>query len=245
MIDDDTLTLYYYDDGLSTEERRRVEKVLSQDTELALRYRALRLRLEQWRELAGESAPEYLVQRWHDSIDSAARAESAKTRKTGSTVHFMSFVWGALVTAALVLGIGIGVYFSGSQSGPLPDDERMANRSFPENGATPGSFTRGLQVHLRQSQWELAELPVGDAANRALLLMQIIEQNRTFERVATQNQSHKVARLLRAFEPILLQLANEDIAPEDAEALRAQLAFELSVLLTKLTQETSEEEHST
>ena len=44
---------------------------------------------------------------------------------------------------------------------------------------------------------------------------------------------------------ILLQLAATDTAPEDAEALRAQLAFELNVMLTKLAHESSDETHST
>jgi hypothetical protein len=54
-----------------------------------------------------------------------------------------------------------------------------------------------------------------------------------------------VARVLRAFEPILLQLAATDIAPEDAEALRAKLAFELNVMLTKLASQSSNETHTT
>ena len=75
--------------------------------------------------------------------------------------------------------------------------------------------------------------------------MHIIDQNRLFERAAEQNDSQKLARVLRAFEPVLLQLAAEDLAPEDAEALRAQLAFELNVMLTKLSRDTSKETHST
>ena len=51
--------------------------------------------------------------------------------------------------------------------------------------------------------------------------------------------------MLRAFEPILLRLAADDIAPEDAEALRAQLAFELNVMLTKLSRKPSKETQTT
>jgi hypothetical protein len=51
--------------------------------------------------------------------------------------------------------------------------------------------------------------------------------------------------VLRAFEPILLRLAATDIAPEDAEALRAQLAFELKIMLTKLERGSSKETHTT
>jgi len=44
---------------------------------------------------------------------------------------------------------------------------------------------------------------------------------------------------------VLRLLAATDIAPEDAEALRAQLSFELNVMLTKLAKESSDETHST
>jgi hypothetical protein len=77
-------------------------------------------------------------------------------------------------------------------------------------------------------------------ADRMMLILRLIDQNRLFEKVAVQNNSPKLARVLRAFEPILVQLASDDIAPEDAEALRAQLAFELNVMLTKLTRDSSD-----
>jgi DNA-binding FadR family transcriptional regulator len=60
-----------------------------------------------------------------------------------------------------------------------------------------------------------------------------------------QNDSQNLARVLRAFEPILLRLAADDIAPEDAEALRAQLAFELDVMLTKLSRGSSNKTQTT
>jgi hypothetical protein len=66
-----------------------------------------------------------------------------------------------------------------------------------------------------------------------------------FERAAMQSNAQNLARVLRAFEPILLQLANEDIAPQDMEALRMQLAFELKVMLTKLETASSEDAHAT
>jgi hypothetical protein len=111
--------------------------------------------------------------------------------------------------------------------------------------AVPAAFTRGVHTYLRDTQQGLASMPVATAADRTILILQIIEQNRLFERAAEQNNSQSVARVLRAFEPILLRLAADDIAPEDAEALRAQLAFELKVMLTKLSQRTSNETQST
>jgi hypothetical protein len=241
MINEETLTLYFYDDGLSAGERRAVEIALGNDAELAARYAALCRQLEQWREPDTTKAPSHVVQRWHDSIDRAARAEQAEPKKPGGPVHFMSFFWGAAMTAALAVGIGIGVYFSADTLiDPSVDDLQVL--VLPnENMSVPASFTRGLQVYLQDSQSEIVGLPLDAGADRSLLVMQIIEQNRLFERTATMNNSPELARVLRAFEPILLRLASEDISPGDAAALRAQLAFELNVVLTKLARDTSYE----
>ena len=245
MINEETLTLYFYDDGLSDTERQQVEAALQSDADLAAAYSRLCRELEQWREPEADPAPAHLKQRWHDSIDKAARAEIKQAARPHAAFHWFSFAWGAAMTAVLVLGIGIGVYFSGNTP-VIPTIDNSAN-GIPVIGepATPVSFTRGLQLHLQDSQSEIAGLPTDASADRVLLLAQIIEQNRMFERAAKQNNSPGVARVLRAFEPILIRLASDDIAPEDAEALRAQLAFELGVVLTKLAQDTSNETHST
>ena len=240
MINEETLTLYYYDDGLTDAERQKVEAALRDDAKLAARYEALCHDFEQMRVSETPPAPSHLVQRWHDSIDRAARVEIRKAHSTPK--RFFSFAWGAGLTAALVLGVGIGTFFSGDAVMPPTDTIPIAS---VQASAVPAAFTRGLQVHLQDSQWEITKLPIGAATDNTDLLLQIIDQNRMFERAAKQNNSPKIARVLRAFEPILMRLASDDIAPEDAEALRAQLAFELNVMLTKLARDTSEEQHST
>ena len=73
MINEETLTLYYYDDGLSGSERRKIEAALQSNAELAAGYAKLCRELEQWREAEADPAPAHLKQRWHDSIDRAAR----------------------------------------------------------------------------------------------------------------------------------------------------------------------------
>lgn len=239
MINEETLTLYFYDDGLSADERRDVEIALDDNAELAAQYRALCRQFEQWQEQDVANAPAHLVQRWHDSIDRAARAEQVEPKKSGESMHFMSFFWGAAVTTALAVGIGIGAYFSAETSTSPPVDDLRVIVPADESISVPASFTRGLQVYLRDSQSELVQLPLDSGADRSLLAMQIIEQNRMFERTATLNNSPELARVLRAFEPILFRLASDDISPQDAVALRAQLAFELNVVLTKLARDTS------
>lgn len=187
--------------------------------------------------------PVHRVQQWHDAIDKAAALERGRRSNRSGGWHPTSFFWGAAVSAALALGIGIGIVMSERDSASTESGSpRLVDNSTRPN-VIPAAFTRGLQFHLRDSQQTLADL--NGTENTTMLVLQIIEQNRLFETAAEQNNAENLARVLRAFEPILLQLAATDIAPEDADALRAQLSFELNVMLTKLAAQSSDKSHST
>jgi hypothetical protein len=243
-MNDDTLLLYYYDDGLSAQERLDVEAAMAADMSVRARYEELRLQLDGLDTGTDVAAPTHMVQRWHDSIDSVAQRELVLSRKKPGPFNAMSFFWGAAVTAALAIGIGIGVIMSGSPV-PVQLAPGVALVDPGTNSSISGVFARGMQVHLRDTQQNIAALSGDSGEDRTLLVMRIIQQNRLFERAAEQNDSAGLARVLRAFEPILLRLAADDIAPEDADALRRQLAFELNVMLTKLERDTSNETHKT
>lgn len=189
------------------------------------------------------SPPEHVVQQWHSAIDEAAALERQREQVTSKHWHPGSFFWGAAVTAALAIGIGIGIYVADDQVTLDSGQGPAIVASSVQSGAIPAAFTRGLQVHLRDSQQQIANLD--NESDRTMLVLQLIGQNRMFELAAENNGAPKLARVLRAFEPILLQLAATDIAPEDAEALRAQLAFELNVMLTKLARESSDDAQTT
>ncbi len=235
-MNDDTLTLYYYNDGLSDEERREVETALRDDAALAARYRVLRRRLETWSDETVTPAPEHAVARWHDSIERAATMSRQRSDSRDRPVHFWSFFWGAAVTAAMAAGIGIGIMLAKDDPAPT-----IVVTTEPGTTGTPAAFARGLRVHLEDSQDSITTLDSDDPAERMMLILEIIEQNRAFERAASRNNSDDLARVLRAFEPVLVRLAAEDISPEEADALRAQLAFELEVMLTKLARDTSKD----
>ena len=239
MISEENLTLYFYNDGLSEKERRAIEQALQDDALLGARYAELSRQLGEWCVPDDHRAPSHVVQRFHDSIDRAARAER-KPQNEVPPVHFMSFFWGAAVTAALAIGIGIGFWFSAPDPGEQVEDGLIVEIPDDVQRAVPVSFSRGLQLHLQESQWEIASLEVSDDTERALLAMQIIAQNRMFERTATMNNSPELARVLRGFEPVLLKLASDEISPQEAAALREKLAFEISVMLTKLSRGPSE-----
>jgi hypothetical protein len=186
------------------------------------------------------AAPIHLKQQWHDAIDQAATLENRRANATKSRWHPSSFFWGAAVSAALVIGVAIG--FNASD-GDLEYGTPMQANTWEQPQVVPVAFSRGLQHHFRNSQEQLAGIEGG--RDSVLLVLRLVEQNRLFEKAAEQNNAPQLARVLRAFEPILLKLAATDIAPEDAEALRAQLSFELNVMLTKLAKESSDETHST
>jgi hypothetical protein len=182
-------------------------------------------------------APSHLKQRWHNSIDLAAQREAREQKKATHSFSLTSFFWGAAVTSALALGIAIGVFVSDGPEVIESNDYVVQERG--------NSFNRVMQVHLRDTQSDIASMPIDTAEDRTTLVLRIIQQNRLFEQAAERNDADSLARVLRAFEPILLQLAASDIAPEDAEALRDQLAFQLRVMLTKLERKTSKETTST
>ena len=184
--------------------------------------------------------PSHRIRQWHDSIDAAAALERGRAKDPQDGWHPGSFFWGVAVSAMLALGVAIGFFVSDDNAGNLPPYV-VENAIQPD--VIPTAFTRGLQHHFRSSQRRLEN--IGNNDDATLLVLRLIEQNRLFETAADKNNAPQLARVLRAFEPILLRLAATDIAPEDAEALRAQLSFELNVMLTKLASESSDKTHST
>jgi len=176
------------------------------------------------------------VQRWHDALDDAASEKCAATQADRGSLHPASFFMGMAIAATLALGIAIGFFVANDDADTPPPAATQA-------AAMPDALSRGLQVHFRDSRDQLTGL--SDATDRTMLVLRIIEQNRMFENAASASDAPKLARVLRAFEPVLLQLAADDIAPADAHALQAQLAFELNVMLTKLSAESSNDSHTT
>ena len=189
-------------------------------------------------------APDFLKEQWHSAITEAAALERGREAKTRTGWHPGSFFWGMAASAAIALAVAMSVFFADDAALETPYDAPLYTAVDPDGAdVVPAAFTRGLQHHFRNSQAQLADFEYGE--DTAILVLRLIEQNRLFETAAEQDNAPELARVLRAFEPILLKLAATDTAPEDAEALRAQLSFQLNVMLTKLAKESSDETHST
>jgi hypothetical protein len=230
-MNDDLLILYYYEDGLSDGERRRIGAALAADPALADRYAALCADLGRLADAEPVALPADVRRRLHATVDRLARPAVAAREAPARRLAFLPFAWGAAIAAALTIGIAIGVFVRD----PGPPVATIAG----------DPFLRGMQVYLADTRHDISMLPADTQADRERLILQIVDQNRLFELAAERNDAHDLARVLRAFEPVLLRLANEDLAPEEAEALRAQLAFELGVMLTKLARDPSKESTST
>jgi hypothetical protein len=236
-MNEDKLILYYYRDGLSNRERQAITDAIARDPDVARAYEALCRELGELDVDSPATPPSHMVQRWHDSIDLAADASNPRPART--FFHTGSFIWGSVVTAVLVLGIAIGVLISGNGTGVAPD--ALMTDSPAATPAGPQAITRGLQVHLRETGRDLSNLQSADASSRALLIRSMIDQNRLYERAAEINGAPGLARLLRAFDLVLQQLAAENISPEEAAALQTKLLFEMNAMLTKLASDSSNE----
>lgn len=251
MTDDNTLVLYYYrdtavdgsgpDDDLTDADYDRITEALKTDAALASRYEQLQRDLDGFKVDAGSKAPPEAVVRWHYEVDRAIEAETLPNR--GRPLG-----WLAAAAAALVLGIGIGLNIgeppaTGPQTASTPPPTLTPTAPVTPV-ITPAAFTRGLATHMQASRVQLTTLTKAESGQRTELIARIIEQNRAFERAADANGSPGLARVLRAFEHTLDKLAIEDTPQADVAAGAEQLSFEMSVMLTKLSESASQAPYS-
>jgi hypothetical protein len=251
-MNEQTLILYYYRDGLSASELRDVSKALQNDEALARRYEKIARDLDALRETEDLPAPDGLHYRLQSALDRAVRLEESERRQGGSARHSgpwlfagrgvfakRSLALGSALAAVLAVGIGIGLWMARG----APTDPTLVHQPV-ETGAVEWSqaaFQRGLESHFRSSRTNQDGFAADGQQDQAALISALIKQNRMYARLALQNDAADLARVLRSFEPTLLQLAKSDLSPREAADLMAKLEFELTVMLTKLERETSQE----
>jgi len=90
-----------------------------------------------------------------------------------------------------------------------------------------------LKWHLASTERSLARLDTTKPEDRKRLVESFISQNRMYALAADRAGEPKLARVLRAFEPILETLAQD--GSESSASAVAQLSFELRVLQGRLT----------
>lgn len=238
-MNDESLILFYYKDGLTAAERREIAAALESDATLAQRYRQLARELDAMREPADVAMPAGLEYRLQSGLERAARLEASGRSPRARSFHYWSFALGAGIAAALALGIGIGLWMSAGEEGGAGLTVQTAPATTVE--WSHAAFLRGLESHLRSGRMSLGDLAGPQDPNRLELAASLLQRNRAYQELALQNGAPEFARVLRSFEPMLVQLGSEDLSAQDAADLQAQLEFEFSVVLTKLARAASQQ----
>jgi hypothetical protein len=225
MITDDELLLYYYRDGLDAAERARIGVALSEQPELARRMQALVARLDAAADSPEVPVPAEVQQRWRVALARAAVAgEESGSR---ASRRFFDFRWPAAAAAAFAI-VALTLIV---QAVMRPATEQVAEVVTPANKpADASAYERGLKVHLANTEQQLAELGDAKPEDRARLVGAIIAQNRIYALAAERAGEPQLARVLRAFSPILETVAKGG----DSSAGIAQLNFELRVMQGRL-----------
>jgi len=226
MISDDDLILYYYRDGLDAAERARIGAALAEQPELAQRLHRLVSRLD-----AAAAIPEVLVpaetqQRWRAALDQAAAQDQSNVVALPSRRRFNYTPWLAAAASALIAVIVV-VQFTRQPPAQTVNGTPPPAQQQPTNTS---AYERGLASHLASTGQQLAALDKATPEERQRLVESIIEQNRIYALAAEKAGEPQLARVLRAFTPILESVQKGGDASGDV----AQLAFEFRVMQGRL-----------
>ncbi|MEO8018997.1 MAG: hypothetical protein ABI769_14385 [Pseudomonadota bacterium] len=221
MITDDDLLLYYYRDGLDAADRARIGAALTEQPELAQRLHRLVNRLDAAAAIPEVPVPAETLERWRAALDQAATSQAARVPREIRR-PFTSARW--LAAAAVVL-VAIASIVQMNRQQTAPQIAEVA----PPNGTS--AYERGLKSHLASTEQQLASLESATPEERAHLIETIVEQNRLYALAAERAGEPQLARVLRAFSPVLESLQKEG---GDASASVAQLGFEFRVMQGRL-----------
>ena len=113
------------------------------------------------------------------------------------------------------------------------------------SAAQPPEFKQVMRAYLKQAETQLVSLDATQNGQRAALLDEIISRNRLYVLAAQRSQAPELARVLRAFEPVLNTLADPEATPAQITLAQQQLVFEMGAMLTKLSPVASKAVHPT
>ena len=229
MITDDQLLLYYYRDGLEPDERARIGAALAAQPELAQRLHRLVARLDAVSATMAADVPQKYQQRWQAALESAARGGSR-----AGTMQRARFSPPVLFAAAAILAaVAFAVMFQFRGDALNPPAPLTAANHPAAPGGQASAYEAGLKVHLASTERQLASLRDATPEERAKLIDTIIGQNQMYALAAERAGEPQLARVLRAFTPVL-----EDVASGRAQSTNgnlAQLGFELRVMQARLS----------
>jgi len=231
MINDDELLLFHYREQLTQHRRAQIAAALEADPQLSTRLRQMLADLEAVGSQARIPVPVAAQLRWSRSLQAAARASEPRMARTRAGGH--RWLQAACAIVLLVIGVGIGLRIARTDA-PRP----LAGQDIPADGQAE-AFTRGLRLHLADTERLLVGFEQGTPVDRARLLAEIIEQNRLYARAAERAGEPRLARVLRSFEALLSSMDDASLDAQALDAQRAQFDFEIGVMQTKLASDPS------
>ena len=181
------------------------------------------------RDLNNLSQPEDVVppteafNAWHETLNNASAKQSHRRLFSGRWAKNL----GIGLSAATIAAVGVMVGLSMSP----PDSPVDARTDLAATSPSDGSLRAAAFV--RQTSLDVSALSDVSEEERDRLIEDIIVRNRLYIRAAESNQSSDLARALRAFEPVLRDLANANVGEAAYDRTSEQLKFELGVLQTR------------
>jgi hypothetical protein len=225
MITDDDLLLYHYRDGLDAADRARIGAAIATSPQLAQRLQGLVTRLDAAAAVPEVPVPADMQQRWQAALERQVQQDDKRdvSRVPRARPFFSSLQWSAAAAAVAVLAIVVTVQLTSRPSPPQTAEAAPTEAS---------AYERGLKFHLASTERQLAGLDSATPEERARLIETIVSQNRIYALAAERAGEPQLARVLRAFAPILEGLAHDG---GDNTANIAQLSFELRVMQGRLS----------
>jgi hypothetical protein len=226
MITDDDLLLYYYRE-LDATERARIGAAISSDPELSRRLHTLVARLDAAAAIPEVPVPAHTQQRWQAALERA----TTETRVAPKRRVFTQPQWQAAAAAVAVVALVFGIQKVMQPSQTTPDNPIIASTPEATSAGAASAYENGLKFHLASTERRLAALGDATPEERARLVETIIGQNRIYALAAERAGEPQLARVLRAFTPVLESVAG---GGEATSSSIAQLGFELRVMQARL-----------
>ena len=229
---DDELLLFHFSDGLTPERVAEIQTALDRDAVLRERLAQLRAHLATLSQTEDSALPadvQYRLQqklrRLHAAAQTPPRADFWRAIRPQSTWFLPAF-------AAGVGALTMWLYTQGVAPPTQPVVALTPSVSMPAQAQTQSMSLPALRAHLLQTQLLLESFDPSNSEERALL-GEIIAQNQNYAARAQQLGRADLARVLRALEPVLVEVENIN-EPSVRAALIEQFEFEANSLQTKL-----------
>jgi len=228
MITDNELLLYYYRE-LDAAEHARIGAALGAQPELARRLHALVARLDAAVAMPEVPVPDAVQQRWRTALENA----TAQTRAAPARRPFpVQPRWLAAAAAVTALAIFLAVPGVMRNRQDLAAEVPIAEATPPAGKPDASAYENGLKFHLASTEQQLASLESASPEERSQLIQTIVAQNRMYALAAERAGEPQLARVLRAFNPILEDLADGHSDTSAADVSR--LSFEMRVMQARL-----------